>query len=134
GYENEYENFNQPSSYFYRFANSLQEKRDLLAKILSEVHLKAVIPDAGVFEIVDFSELANKINFTSEEGDTKDIKFVNWFSNNRKLQAVPFSIFFTKQHRYISENFVRMTFARGDETFEAVRRIVDDLKELLNEE
>ncbi|RWS21634.1 Kynurenine--oxoglutarate transaminase 3-like protein, partial [Leptotrombidium deliense] len=68
GYENEYENFNQPSSYFYRFAYSLQQKRDLLANMLSEVHLKAVIPEAGVFKIVDFSDLPNKINFTSEEG------------------------------------------------------------------
>ncbi|RWS08617.1 kynurenine--oxoglutarate transaminase 3-like isoform X3, partial [Leptotrombidium deliense] len=41
GYEKEYEQLNQPSSYFYRFSQSLQQKRDLLASMLSEVHMKA---------------------------------------------------------------------------------------------
>ncbi|RWS18968.1 Kynurenine--oxoglutarate transaminase 3-like protein [Leptotrombidium deliense] len=83
GYETEFERLNQPSSFFIQFANSLQEKRDLLSNMLSEVYINAVIPEGGMFIVADIRHLANRVNFTSEEGETKDWKFVNWLSKNR---------------------------------------------------
>ncbi|RWS22584.1 Kynurenine--oxoglutarate transaminase 3-like protein [Leptotrombidium deliense] len=131
-YEMEYERLNQPSSFFKQFAISLQQKRDLIVKMFNEVNMNVVIPDGGFFVIVDFSNIAKRVNFASEEGETKDWKFVNWLSKYRQLQAIPYSVFYSKNHRHISQNFIRLCFAKKNETLEEVRRIIHGLKQLLN--
>ncbi|RWS20499.1 Kynurenine--oxoglutarate transaminase 3-like protein, partial [Leptotrombidium deliense] len=82
-YEHEYEHLNQPSSFLKQFATSLQAKRDLIANMLSEVQMNAVIPEGGYYVTVDIRKIAKRVNFTSEEGETKDTKFVNWLSKTQ---------------------------------------------------
>ncbi|RWS19651.1 Kynurenine--oxoglutarate transaminase 3-like protein, partial [Leptotrombidium deliense] len=127
-----YELLNQPASFLKQFATSLQQKRDVIANMLSEVQMNAVIPEGGYYVTVDFRKIANRVNFTSEKGKTKDTKFVNWLSNTQKLQGIPLSVFFSNKHRNISKNYIRLCFAKRNETFEALRQTIDGLKKYLN--
>ncbi|RWS18850.1 Kynurenine--oxoglutarate transaminase 3-like protein, partial [Leptotrombidium deliense] len=132
-YEQEYELLNQPSSFLKQYATSLETKRDLIANMLSEVQMNAVIPEGGYYVTVDIRKIAKLVNITSEKGETKDTKFVNWLSKTQKLQGIPLSVFFSTKHHHISKNFIRLCFAKRNETFEGLRQTIDGLKKYLNE-
>ena len=61
GLEIETERLGQPDSYFKELPVMLKEKRDSMAKMLSSVGFKPIIPDGGYFMLADISEIG-KIN------------------------------------------------------------------------
>ncbi|RWS23754.1 kynurenine--oxoglutarate transaminase 3-like isoform X4 [Leptotrombidium deliense] len=67
GYEMEYERLNQNLSFRKQFARSLQDKRDLIVNMFSEVNTNAVIPEGGFFLIVDFSNIAKRVNLLQKK-------------------------------------------------------------------
>lgn len=54
--------------------------------------------------------LENKIDLSSENDKYKDFRFVKWLSKNIKLQGIPFSAFYTENHKHMAENYLRFCF------------------------
>ena len=52
--------------------------------------------------------------FTVSETPTglTDCRFVKWLSKNRKLQGIPPSAFFSQDHKYIGEDYIRFCFIK----------------------
>ena len=48
----------------------------------------------------------------SENDDQMDFRFAKWLSKNRKLQGIPPSAFFSQEHKYIGENYIRFCFIK----------------------
>ncbi|GBN24969.1 Kynurenine--oxoglutarate transaminase 3 [Araneus ventricosus] len=130
GFETEMERLGQPGSYWQELAEMLEQKRDKMAKFLSEVDMAPVIPDGGYFMIADFSVLASKVNIEGESG-TKDYKFVKWLSKNKKLQGIPPSAFYCDADKDLAQDLIRFCFIKEDTTLEAAEKIIIDLKKTL---
>ena len=52
--------------YFNSISKDLEQKRDFLAEVLTEVGMVPVIPEGGYFILADWSPLAEKIDLSSE--------------------------------------------------------------------
>ena len=81
-----------------------------MAKLLSDAGLTPVIPEGGYFMLADISNIAN--NFSSDEKEAKDSKFVKYLIKEKGLATIPSSVFFSSQNRYIGENFIRFCFIK----------------------
>ena len=55
--EREINRFSHKDSYFQSLAEELLPKRDFMAKFLSEVGMKPVVPEGGYFMLADYSSL-----------------------------------------------------------------------------
>ena len=62
--------------------------------------------------LVDHIISADKIDLSSEPDAQRDYKFVKWLSKNRKLQGIPPSAFFSEEHKFIGENYIRFCFIK----------------------
>ena len=49
---------------------------------------------------------------SSEKDAQKDFKFAKWLSKNKKLQGIPPSAFFSKEHKSIGEPYIRFCFIK----------------------
>lgn len=56
GFEQELSRLDSPDCYFNSISRELLPKRDLLAKILREIGMEPIIPEAGYFMLADFSQ------------------------------------------------------------------------------
>ena len=54
----------------------------------------------------------NRIDLSSETDQEKDLRFAKWLSKTRKLQGIPPSVFFSKDHKHIGEPFIRFCFIK----------------------
>jgi len=59
GFEIEIERFNSPECYFKSLAKELEPKREFMAKFLTDVGMKPIIPEGGYFMMADWSSLGN---------------------------------------------------------------------------
>lgn len=60
-FESELKRLDSPQCYFNAISVELKEKRDFMAKFLSEVGMKPIIPQGGYFMIADWSALGESI-------------------------------------------------------------------------
>ena len=75
GFEKEMRRLGQDDCYFKSISVDLQRKRDFLAKVLTEVGMKPVIPEGGYFMMADWSGLADKIDLSSETDSARDYRY-----------------------------------------------------------
>ena len=59
GFEIELERLNTDDSYFKSLPKLLESKRDYIAKFLTDVGMKPIIPEGGYFMIADWSSLGS---------------------------------------------------------------------------
>jgi len=130
GLETEIARFGTPASYWQELPEMLEPKRDRMASFLSSVSMNPTVPEGGYFMIADFSQLADKLDLSSETG-TKDYKFAKWLSKTKKLQGIPTSAFYSKEHKHLAENLIRFCFLKKDETLAKAEQIINDLKKSL---
>ena len=57
---------NTEKSYFKELGSMLQQKRDLMAKLLREVGFKPTIPEGGYFMMADTSDIGKKYNLMED--------------------------------------------------------------------
>ena len=74
GFEKEMARMGSEECYFRSISVDLQRKRDYLAKVLTDVGMKPVIPEGGYFMMADWSELADKIDLSSETDTARDYR------------------------------------------------------------
>lgn len=125
-FEIELARLDSPDCYFKSIGRDLQKKRDKIAKVLTDIGMKPVIPEGGYFIMADWSELAEKYNIdlSSEKDAQKDYRFVKWLSKNRKLQGIPPSAFFCQEHKSIGENYIRFCFIKKEESLDQAEAIL----------
>lgn len=83
-FETEIARLGQPDSYWKDLASMLQGKRDQMASFLSSAQMNPILPDGGYFMIADFSKLAERFpDYSSEDGQTNDYRFVKWLTKNK---------------------------------------------------
>jgi kynurenine--oxoglutarate transaminase/cysteine-S-conjugate beta-lyase/glutamine--phenylpyruvate transaminase len=128
GFEAEIEKLGTPESYWKELAEMLEVKRDRMATFLSSVNMNPIVPEGGYFMIADFSKLAEQLDYSSEDGPTKDYRFVKWLSKNKKLQGIPPSAFYSEGNKGLAQDFVRFCFIKRDETLAEAESIVNQLK------
>ena len=122
----------QEDCYFRSISVDLQRKRDYLAKVLTEVGMKPVIPEGGYFMMADWSQLADKVDLSSETDAARDYRFTKWLSKNKKLQGIPPSAFFCQDHKSIGENFIRFCFIKHDDSLKKAEEILQTWRKELN--
>ena len=105
---------------------------DYLAKVLTDVGMKPVIPEGGYFMMADWSQLADKIDLSSESDTARDYKFTKWLSKNKKLQGIPPSAFFGQEHKHIGENFIRFCFIKHDDSLKKAEEILQNWRKELD--
>jgi len=123
-FEKEMGRLDSPECYMKSISADLVSKRDFIAETLREVGMKPVIPEGGYFIMADWSDLADKIDLSSENDTQRDYRFVKWLSKNRKLQGIPPSAFFSQPHKHIGENYIRFCFIKHDNSLEKAREIL----------
>lgn len=93
-------------------ARELEVKRDRVASLLTEAGLPPIVPQGGYFILADVRDLVAKIDVGGDPSEAKDFRFVKWLSRNRKLQGIPSSVFYSKEHQSIGEDYIRFCFIK----------------------
>lgn len=114
--------------YFRSISVDLEKKRDYIGKVLKEAGMDPVIPEGGYFILANWSKLADKIDLSSEADPQKDFKFAKWLSKNKKLQGIPPSAFFSKEHKKIGEAYIRFCFIKNDASLAKAEEILQKWK------
>uniref|UniRef100_A0A5S6Q4M2 Aminotran_1_2 domain-containing protein n=1 Tax=Trichuris muris TaxID=70415 RepID=A0A5S6Q4M2_TRIMR len=126
-FENQLKLFPTQDCYFLEMPRILQPKRDLLAEILLEGNFEPVIPEGGYFMVADYKNLNHHIDCASS-AEPADYLFVKWLCREKKLGLIPMSAFFSKEHKFMGEDFVRFCFFKEDDTLNSARSIIKTLQ------
>ncbi|XP_015782092.1 kynurenine--oxoglutarate transaminase 3 isoform X2 [Tetranychus urticae] len=127
GFETEIANYGTNKSYWKELSDDLQEKRDEMVQVLTAANMNPTIPEGGYFLLADFSELANRVNYSSITDGTKDYRFTKWLIIEKKLQGIPPSVFYSEDHQKLVENFIRFCFFKKPETLAKAGEIIKKL-------
>ncbi|RWS22720.1 Kynurenine--oxoglutarate transaminase 3-like protein [Leptotrombidium deliense] len=130
-YETETARLDQKSSYFTHVSEMLQKKRDKFVKLFKKVKVVAIVPEGGYFLMAEYSKVAKVVNFSSETGNTKDVKFSKWLAKNKKLAPTPGSALYSSDHEKLAKNWIRFSFVRSEETLNKVEEIINKFSESL---
>ncbi|CAF0791895.1 unnamed protein product [Rotaria sordida] len=127
-FEYELKRLNSSECYFNSVSKEFIEKRNQFAQVLKECGMKPIVPDGSYFMLADFSSFVNDEQFQSDENDKKDFKFIRYLIKEKQLAAIPVSAFYTKNHQYLGENYIRFCFAKHPETLDKATNILRKLK------
>jgi kynurenine--oxoglutarate transaminase/cysteine-S-conjugate beta-lyase/glutamine--phenylpyruvate transaminase len=121
-------NLNQKNCVFKSTSKELIVKRNYMAKILCDAGMEPLIPEGGYFMIADWTPLESQVDLSSEKDKFKDYRFTKWMIKNVGLGAIPPSAFFSQEHKYLGENFVRYCFFKKDENLQKTAEILKKWK------
>ena len=121
-FELEYARLSSPDCYFNSLSEELKPKRDRLAKLLVEAGLEPVIPEGGYFMLANITNMAK--NFVSDDKECKDSKFVKYLVKEKGLATIPNTAFYSDEHKYLGEDYIRFCFFKNDSTLEKAAEIL----------
>jgi L-glutamine---4-(methylsulfanyl)-2-oxobutanoate aminotransferase len=104
-----------PYSYYDDLRKLYARKRQLFLKGLDEAGLKYITPQGAYYVLLDISEFSSG----------SDMEFCEWMAKEVGVSAVPGSSFF-KEEVY---NYIRLHFAKKEETLNAALERLKTLKE-----
>nr|XP_018900444.1 PREDICTED: kynurenine--oxoglutarate transaminase 3-like isoform X1 [Bemisia tabaci] len=111
-------------SYLENLSTGLQPKRDYFCRVLTDAGFNPSIPEGGYFVFSKWSNLAHRVNLSSEKDPYIDFKFTKWMTKNLKLHGIPVSCFYREQNRSLGENYVRYCYFKKDETLAKAEAIL----------
>ncbi|XP_068912881.1 kynurenine aminotransferase-like isoform X2 [Tenebrio molitor] len=126
--EKELAQLGQNDCYFNSLPTELDAKRLFLAKVLTDVGMKPIIPQGGYSMVVDWSPLESRIDLSTETDKWKDCRFIKWMTKNLGLQGIPLTPFYPESGKSLGENFVQYCFFKKDATLEKAAQILTDWK------
>lgn len=127
-FEVELARLGQPESYFLSLPRELKQKRDFMAKFLSDAGMRPTIPEGGYFMLADWSPLAAKVDLSSEPDKHRDYKFTKWMTKNMGLQGIPPSAFYSEPNKPLGEDFVRYCFIKKQENLDKAAELLGKWK------
>jgi kynurenine--oxoglutarate transaminase/cysteine-S-conjugate beta-lyase/glutamine--phenylpyruvate transaminase len=71
---------------------------------------------------------ASIADLKDEKDEYRDFRFVKWLAKHRNLLGIPPSIFYSKPHKALGEDFIRLCYYRKAETLQNANSILMDLK------
>lgn len=101
-----------------------------MAKLLTDVGFKPIIPQGGYFMMADTSDIDVNFDEYDKSDDPKDYKFVRWLTKEKGICAIPPSAFYSPQHKHFGAKYIRFCFIKEDSTLESGAK---KLKEWKNE-
>ncbi|XP_050439434.1 kynurenine aminotransferase-like isoform X2 [Adelges cooleyi] len=128
-FEHELKVFGTNDSVIRGITKDLRPKLDFTIDVLVKNNFKPIIPDGGYFIVADWTNYENKVDISSETDEHRDFKFVKWLAKNYKLQAIPFSVFFSSKHKAEASDYMRFCFFKKDETLHQFEDILKRFKE-----
>ncbi|KAH8374628.1 kynurenine--oxoglutarate transaminase 3-like [Drosophila serrata] len=123
-FEVELARLGKPESYFLSLPRELKQKRDYMAKFLSDAGMRPTIPEGGYFMLADWSPLADKVDLSSEPDKHRDYKFTKWMTKNMGLQGIPPSAFYSEPNKPLGEDFVRYCFIKKQENLDKAAELL----------
>ncbi|KAH8242808.1 hypothetical protein KR032_002311 [Drosophila birchii] len=123
-FEVELARLGKPESYFLSLPRDLKQKRDYMAKFLSDAGMRPTIPEGGYFMLADWSPLADKVDLSSEPDKHRDYKFTKWMTKNMGLQGIPPSAFYSEPNKPLGEDFVRYCFIKKQENLDKAAELL----------
>ncbi|XP_020603611.1 kynurenine--oxoglutarate transaminase 3-like isoform X2 [Orbicella faveolata] len=105
-------------SYFQELSLMLEKKRDIMAKLLTDVGFKPIIPQGGYFMMADTSDIDVNFDEYDKSDDPHDYKFVRWLTKEKGICAIPPSAFYSPQHKHFGAKYIRFCFIKEDSTLE----------------
>ncbi|KAK9891449.1 hypothetical protein WA026_014682 [Henosepilachna vigintioctopunctata] len=123
-FEKEISRLGADECFFYSLPRELEAKRDMMAKALTDVGMKPVIPEGGYFMLTDWSPIASQIDLSNESDIYRDYKFTKWMTKNIGLQGIPPSAFYSQPHKHLAEDYVRYCFIKKDENIQKASDIL----------
>ncbi|KAH8264537.1 hypothetical protein KR038_009692 [Drosophila bunnanda] len=123
-FEIELARLGKPESYFLSLPRELKQKRDYMAKFLSDAGMRPTIPEGGYFMLADWSPLADKVDLSSEPDKHRDYKFTKWMTKNMGLQGIPPSAFYSEPNKPLGEDFVRYCFIKKQENLDKAAELL----------
>ena len=82
----------------------------------------------GYFMVANWTELEKYSDLSQEPDPLKDYKFVKWLSKTKKLQGIPPSAFYSKEHKRLGENYIRFCFIKQDSNLKKADEILTKWK------
>jgi len=131
GFEIELDRLNTDESYFKSLAKELESKRDYVAKFLTDVGMKPVVPEGGYFVVADWSKLEPYADLASSSYTEKDYQFVEWLTKVKKLAAIPPSAFYSSADKHIGEKYIRFCFIKEDANLQKAEAILQEWKKTM---
>ncbi|XP_046443032.1 kynurenine aminotransferase-like [Daphnia pulex] len=128
GLEIELERLNTDESYFKSLPKLLESKRDYMAKFLTDVGMKPIIPEGGYFMIADWSALESHADLSEKKYPEKDYCFVEWLTRVKKLAGIPPTAFYSAENKKIGENYIRFCFIKEDANLQKAEGILQEWK------
>ncbi|KAL0850507.1 hypothetical protein ABMA28_012298 [Loxostege sticticalis] len=116
--------FNKPDCYMFSISKELAPKRDAFVKTLRENGFNPTVPDGGYFVIADWTELAKKIDLSSEKDKYCDYRFTKKFAKEVGVLAIPPSAFYSEPHKHLGENYARFCFIKKDENLALADKLI----------
>jgi len=132
GFEIELERLNTDESYFRSLPKLLESKRKYMAKFLSDVGMKPIIPEGGYFMIANWSALEPHAELDKTYSNQKDYQFVEWLTRVKKLTAIPPSAFYSDANKYLGEEYIRFCFIKEDANLQKAEAILQEWKKTIN--
>jgi len=91
----------------------------------AEVGLDSVVPHGGYVMLLDTAPLGLEFDTTEVP---YDVQCVKWLTEHKHFATIPVSVFFGES-KYISEKYIRLCFAKSEQSLDAACTIIDTIRE-----
>jgi len=107
------EYISKPENYL-NVGSFLQEKRDFFIDVMKNSKFKPIPSSGTYFQLMDYSAISKE----------SDIKFTKWLCQEKKVAAVPVSVFY---HEKTDHKVVRFCFAKENDELEQAAKLLQQL-------
>ncbi|CAG8632231.1 2840_t:CDS:1, partial [Scutellospora calospora] len=128
------EEINQ-KEYFDNLISVYSSKREKLMSALSSIGLPYTIPQGSYFILANTSKIQIPQDYEFPEDiidRPRDFKVCYWLAKEIGIIATPPSEYYSQEHKYLIEDFVRFAFCKSNETLELAVKALNKLKPYIN--
>ncbi|XP_061182957.1 kynurenine--oxoglutarate transaminase 3-like isoform X1 [Saccostrea echinata] len=120
-FETEESRLGNPDCYFTLLSKQMEQKRDEMSTYLKDAGLQPITPGGGYFILANISSIDTEDGIDLGSQEAYDSQFVKWAIKEKKLTFIPLSIFYSEEHRHFGDKFVRICFAKTEDTLQKAR-------------
>jgi len=126
--EKEIKRLGTANSFFLKMVTDLKSRRDMMAKALRDAGMIPIVPEGGYFMLANWKPLESKVDLSGETDKCADYRFVKWFAKTHKLLGIPPSAFYSEDHKFLAEDYIRLCFYKKTETLQQADEILKRFK------
>ncbi|XP_056641789.1 kynurenine aminotransferase-like isoform X1 [Diorhabda sublineata] len=119
-----YDRMMNSKSYFELFGEDLKEKRDYFLKNLHGTDFNPIVPEGGMYVMIDISKHVAGTDLSEEQDTFLDEKFIKRLVKKHSLKVFPLTISCTKDNKKKFETFIRICFVKELSTLDSCLSIL----------